>query len=165
MKECGDKIDTTWLVKLLEKEKDAGIPSIPEALKPEQIETIWNGGRRRKKRYYKYVGGYAAVAAAFAFFLIVCPPKKANFMEEEKLMTGTQTVDSGMFDMSDQTTNTSSGAEYTMQAESIPIKGTKEDKAETTEEAGESETMMEWDEEYRKQAFRPQGFPKEYKKR
>ena len=47
MKKYGDKIDATWLIKLLEEERDAGIPSIPERLSPEQIEAVLRSDKRR----------------------------------------------------------------------------------------------------------------------
>ncbi len=172
MKKYGDKIDATWLIKLLEEERDAGIPSIPERLRPEQIEAVLRSDKRReKKRHYTVVGGCVAMVSVFACFLMVFLPQNKTFkIDIEQKSAQIQDADSGMAGAANQETARSKEIDSSMQIENFQIKGTTENGMIGTEENAleENDTLEIAPEEQEKEgrrAVRPQGFPKEYGKK
>lgn len=70
--------DTEQILKeQLEQEQAAGIPSIPESLKPENIQILLEKRKKTGKRYLLSGGMAAAAAAAVIIFLIQPAARKA----------------------------------------------------------------------------------------
>lgn len=180
MKKKDENIDATWLTELLEKEKHAGIPSIPEKLEPEQIELMLRtivDINKRKKPYRRFVSSCAAVAAACALVLLFFLPKgKLLTIDTMENIIETYVCDSGVSNTSGQAANITSEETVYVQVENTQRKETKEETGsdmekdmviednETKDSNCDTEIMPWWRGEYRKRAYRPQGFPKECEK-
>lgn len=142
----------------LEKEKNAGIPSIPEGLMPEHIERLLKQkGKKRAVGKAAWRGGFAVVAAAAALALILpaYPARKQDNASPER---------AGVTSADQNTAGSMSGAGDGGRAESAlldTIYVTEEAQLEESTELEEilGETGRErWDSRRSKRAKRPEWY-------